>query len=88
MAPTSFGENFINSQSATSSASLSQPPSYAAAVKGPGSVPSFITHGPHSMPPAPLEGVFNKMNSVVRVKCVCVCVRPATVSFCVIQAKW
>ena len=45
---TAFGENFTSHQ--LPPVHPQPPPSYAAAVKGPGSVPSFITHGPSSIP--------------------------------------
>lgn len=54
VATTSFGENFTNPQPpAPQPPAQPQPPSYAAAVKGPGSVPSFIMHGPGSISLAP-----------------------------------
>jgi hypothetical protein len=49
-ATTVFGGIFTNPQPRALPPIHPQPPSYAAAVKGPGSVPSFITHGPSSIP--------------------------------------
>lgn len=60
--PTPFGENFTTTDNVTPApppsyqptSSLIPPPSYASVVTGkgaiPGSIPSFITHGPGSIP--------------------------------------